>query len=126
MDYSVCADIARSNTSRHPSSSPKTCATPSRAHSARRSFAAASPCYRETRSSTPARSGQNTLRFDPVRPIDELPFNTQRTDTDGGFGLAQVRERMASLPGGAGSVQVSSQPGQGTTVRLTLPLQITP
>ena len=49
------------------------------------------------------------------------------TDTDGGFGLAQVRERMASLPGGAGAVQVISQPGQGTTVRLTLPLlQSTP
>lgn len=41
---------------------------------------------------------------------------------DGGFGLAQVRERLASLPAGAGAVQVTSQRGQGTTVRLTLPL----
>ena len=41
---------------------------------------------------------------------------------DGGFGLAQVRERMASLPG-AGPVQVDSAPGQGTRITLTLPLQ---
>jgi hypothetical protein len=44
---------------------------------------------------------------------------------EGGFGLAQVRERVASLGSGssAGQVQVQSQPGQGTTVRLKLPLQ---
>lgn len=43
---------------------------------------------------------------------------------DGGFGLAQVRERVASLGSGssAGQVQVLSHPGMGTTVRLKLPL----
>jgi hypothetical protein len=41
---------------------------------------------------------------------------------DGGFGIAQVRERVASLAGGPGSVEVESQPGAGTTVRLRLPL----
>ena len=71
------------------------------------------------------REGQ-TLRIDITDTGVGMAPDAQRTDTDGGFGLAQVRERMASLPGGAGSVQVSSQPGQGTTVRLTLPLQITP
>ncbi|MBL8389489.1 MAG: histidine kinase [Hydrogenophaga sp.] len=49
-------------------------------------------------------------------PTDEAPLH------DGGFGLAQVRERVASLPGGAGRVEVDSRPGAGTTVRLTLPL----
>lgn len=41
----------------------------------------------------------------------------------GGFGLTQVRERLASLGTGvtAGRVEVLSQPGSGTTVRLTLP-----
>ena len=71
------------------------------------------------------REGQ-TLRIDIADTGVGMAPDAQRTDTDGGFGLAQVRERMASLPGGAGSVQVSSQPGQGTTVRLTLPLQNTP
>jgi signal transduction histidine kinase len=44
---------------------------------------------------------------------------------EGGFGLAQVRERVGGLGSGssAGQVQVQSQPGQGTTVRLKLPLQ---
>lgn len=37
-----------------------------------------------------------------------------------GFGLAQVRERVASLPG-AGRVELSSPPGGGTTIRLHLP-----
>jgi signal transduction histidine kinase len=52
--------------------------------------------------------------------------DAQRPDTEGGFGLAQVRERVASLPGGGGTVQVTSRPGQGTTVQLTLPFQSTP
>ena len=40
----------------------------------------------------------------------------------GGFGLAQVRERVASLPGRAGRVEVAGAPGAGTTIRLHLPL----
>lgn len=43
----------------------------------------------------------------------------------GGFGLAQVRERLASLPGGGGHVDVNSLSGQGTTVRIQLPLSPT-
>lgn len=71
------------------------------------------------------REGQ-TLRIDITDTGVGMAPAAQRTDHDGGFGLAQVRERMASLPGGSGAVQVSSQPGHGTTIRLTLPLQITP
>ena len=40
----------------------------------------------------------------------------------GGFGLAQVRERVASLPGGGGRVEVRSSNGDGSTVRIQLPL----
>lgn len=52
---------------------------------------------------------------------------TAMASAEGGFGLAQVRERVAGLGSGssAGQVQVLSQPGQGTTVRLKLPLQPT-
>jgi sensor histidine kinase YesM len=46
------------------------------------------------------------------------------TPPSGGFGLAQVRERVASLPGRAGRVEVSSAPGEGTTIRLHLPLNM--
>jgi len=42
-----------------------------------------------------------------------------------GFGLSQVRERVASLPGG-GRVDLSAQPGHGATVRIQLPLLNTP
>jgi sensor histidine kinase YesM len=42
-----------------------------------------------------------------------------------GFGLSQVRERVASLPGG-GRVDLSAQPGRGATVRIQLPLLNTP
>ena len=38
------------------------------------------------------------------------------------FGLAQVRERVATAYGGRGRVDVQSQPGAGTTIRITLPL----
>ena len=41
---------------------------------------------------------------------------------DGGFGIAQVRERVASMPGGPGRVEVVSAPGAGTTIRVRLPL----
>lgn len=49
---------------------------------------------------------------------------TRLAAADGGFGLAQVRERVATLGSGSstGQVQVLSQPGMGTTVRLKLPL----
>jgi sensor histidine kinase YesM len=42
----------------------------------------------------------------------------------GGFGLNQVRERVASLPGGR--VEVNTSTGQGTTVRIRLPLKNPP
>jgi len=45
------------------------------------------------------------------------------TRTHSGFGLAQVRERVASLPG-AGRVDVSSPPSGGTRVCLHLPLNL--
>ena len=45
---------------------------------------------------------------------------------EGGFGLAQVRERLASLPEGPGRVELVSRPGAGTTVRLHLPRTGTP
>lgn len=68
------------------------------------------------------REGQ-TLRIDVADTgVGIAPDAPQRADPAGGFGLAQVRERVASLPGGAGAVQVISQPGHGTTVQLTLPL----
>lgn len=41
------------------------------------------------------------------------------------FGMAQVTERMRSAYGDRGGVDVQSAPGQGTTVRLTLPLEET-
>ncbi|WP_374409700.1 sensor histidine kinase [Hydrogenophaga sp.] len=44
---------------------------------------------------------------------------------DGGFGLAQVRERVASLTDGNGRIEIDSRPGAGTTIRLTLPLNHT-
>ena len=40
----------------------------------------------------------------------------------GRFGMAQVRERVATAYGGRGRVDVQSQPGAGTTIRITLPL----
>lgn len=40
----------------------------------------------------------------------------------GSFGLTQVRERIATAYGGRGRVEVRSAPGQGTTVRIDLPV----
>jgi len=48
-------------------------------------------------------------------------FDTQAPEA-GGFGLAQVRERMATAFDGLGRVERKSTPGQGTTVLLHLPL----
>jgi sensor histidine kinase YesM len=46
------------------------------------------------------------------------------TDASGrGFGLRQVRERLHTLYGSAGSLQVENQPGGGTCSRIVLPLQ---
>ncbi len=45
------------------------------------------------------------------------------SNSDSGFGLAQVHERIAKLAGAAGSIEFVSTPGVGTTVRLRLPLQ---
>jgi signal transduction histidine kinase len=39
-----------------------------------------------------------------------------------GFGLAQVRERLATAFGAQGRMDWSSAPGQGTQVTLSLPL----
>ncbi len=40
----------------------------------------------------------------------------------GGFGLAQVRERIATAYGGRASLALQLAPGQGTMVCITLPL----
>ncbi|MDO9201857.1 MAG: histidine kinase [Hydrogenophaga sp.] len=58
-----------------------------------------------------------------THPHTTAAHNTQANG--GGFGLAQVRERVASLPG-AGRVEVLSPPGGGTTIRLHLPLNLAP
>ncbi|MBK6320793.1 sensor histidine kinase [Candidatus Aalborgicola defluviihabitans] len=47
-------------------------------------------------------------------------FDAQTALTDG-FGLVQVRERLAAAYGEKGSVERNSTPGQGTTVLLHLP-----
>lgn len=72
-----------------------------------------------------ARQEGQTLRIDVADTGVGMAPDAHRPDTEGGFGLAQVRERVASLPGG-GTVQITSRPGHGTTVRLTLPLRTTP
>ena len=45
------------------------------------------------------------------------------TRTPDRFGLQQVFDRVASATGGRGRVNVLSTPGEGTTVRIALPLQ---
>ena len=49
-------------------------------------------------------------------------FDPHASPRAGHFGLAQVRERVASATGGQGRVDVQSQPGAGATVRITLPI----
>jgi signal transduction histidine kinase len=73
-----------------------------------------------------ARQEGPSLRIDVTDSGVGMAPDAHRPDTEGGFGMAQVRERVASLPGGSGAVQVTSRPGQGTTVRLTLPFQSNP
>ncbi len=50
---------------------------------------------------------------------DQPPANTQST----GFGLAQVRERLATAYGSAASLTLAAYPPQGTRVTISLPLQ---
>jgi signal transduction histidine kinase len=52
-----------------------------------------------------------------------IGFDTALPITGEHFGLTQVIERIASVYRGEGQVQVQSQPGHGTTVRITVPLQ---
>lgn len=50
-------------------------------------------------------------------------FDPHQQASDGqSFGLAQVRERVASSTRGRGHVDLQSTPGRGTTVRISLPL----
>lgn len=50
------------------------------------------------------------------------PLNAAKTS---GFGLAQLRERIASLHGSAGRIEWRSASGEGTRVRLKWPLRAT-
>ena len=43
-------------------------------------------------------------------------------DTGGGFGMLQVRERLATLHGGAASLALLAAPGGGTVVTLRMPM----
>ena len=56
-----------------------------------------------------------------------LGFDTAKAPRSaaGGFGLAQVRERVASAYDDKGTVSIESAPGQGTTVVLRLPITST-
>jgi signal transduction histidine kinase len=49
-------------------------------------------------------------------------FDTDAPARPGRFGMAQVTERVQSAYGGRGAVELQSQPGAGTTVRIVLPL----
>lgn len=50
-------------------------------------------------------------------------FDTAAPEPRGAsFGLAQAHERVATAYGGRGRIEVQSSPGQGTTVRIELPL----
>jgi sensor histidine kinase YesM len=54
-------------------------------------------------------------------------FNAGRElNAAGHFGLAQVFERVASAYAAQGRVEVQSQPGQGTTIRIILPCRPLP
>jgi hypothetical protein len=54
------------------------------------------------------------IGFDPGAP--------RAASADSSFGLAQVRERVATAYDGHGRVEVSSTPGSGTVIRIHLPL----
>ena len=75
---------------------------------------------------TARREGVNRLlievRDTGVGMDTDAPARASDRDSASGFGIAQVRERVASLPGGTGRVEVTSRVGEGTTIRLLLPL----
>lgn len=48
-------------------------------------------------------------------------FDTKADENQAGFGLASIRERMGHL---GGTLQIESDPGGGTTVTLTAPLEL--
>ena len=77
---------------------------------------------------TARREGANGLvievRDTGVGMNTDAPAQTSGRDNASGFGLAQVRERVASLPGGLGRVELTSRVGEGTTIRLHLPLAL--
>ena len=71
---------------------------------------------------TAARSGDTLVLT--VRDSG-VGFDTTQPEEGGAhFGLAQVRERVATAYGGRGQVTVQSTPGTGTTVRIDLPLNL--
>jgi signal transduction histidine kinase len=70
-----------------------------------------------------AREG-DTLRL-TVRDTG-VGFDADQPKTGRHFGLGQVIERVASADGGRGQVQVQSEPGNGTTIHLTLPCHTPP
>jgi signal transduction histidine kinase len=53
-------------------------------------------------------------------------FDADAPRTEGHFGLTQVFERVASAYAAQGRVAVQSQPGHGTTIRITLPCRPPP
>lgn len=57
--------------------------------------------------------------FDPA----SAPNEKSPRSSAGGFGLAQVRERLATAYGTQGSVLVHSSPGRGTHIHIELPPQ---
>ncbi|MCB2018809.1 MAG: histidine kinase [Hydrogenophaga sp.] len=69
------------------------------------------------------RDGDRWLQIEVIDTgVGTADLPPPRERADGGFGLAQVRERVASLDGGPGSVEFLSKPGEGSAVRLRLPL----
>ncbi len=52
----------------------------------------------------------------------KTPANTK---TDGGFGVVQVRERLATAYGGAATLATTANAPQGTCVTITLPMKTT-
>ena len=50
---------------------------------------------------------------------------SQGPKTDGGFGMAQVRERLVTAYGDQARVQIAANEPQGTLITITLPLQTT-
>lgn len=57
----------------------------------------------------------------PVTPPNILPTDTT-SPAAGGFGLAQVRERLHATYGSAASLAICAAPGGGTLIRIELPL----